>query len=984
MGKLYKAKTAIAAIAVAILFAVGIMPVSGNWAVLANAAYAEEETDVVTVLDKGGEAVEAKDLNILPLAMDGMDGNESFDSVAGGGSPYSVDTGWLHYRSDGVVSYSRQTSLGNPNGASALYDINAWGPGEEKRMTALFANADSIAASYGIAGDNKRALIQAAIWAVESDMEPLNPSLFSITSLDPNMASALQMLYYAAMGGFKLQAGSVEGLDDGGVLFCAASFDGGYARYGPFTVSGANSASIAAADAPAGSYFGKFFGEAIDPVNLVNGQQVYFFIPRTCGTTVVPKIAINMEYDTFTVTKYSGLPGYKDQIVFEPSGNKEVTNTGTCLGFGEVEILKVDELTGETLSGAEFVIEQWVKDSSEWIKTKVPVIWDKDKRTYFTGLLCDNGDPESRVRIREVSAPYSYLGGWSMEVSFNRQYGVYSKVNATNKPVYLKINMSKLDRDTDKGIAQGDATLAGAVYGLYMNEDREHPDRTQFVKGQKIAEAKTDVNGIISFENLFPAKYYVKEISPSGGYLLDDTVYEVDGVHGGDSESITFDITVTEQVEKQKFSLAKLGVSEDGQESCLTGAGFKVYLINGLKGVKDGKLVPVNEEWSGADFDGYDFEIEPTAKIDGTNSQEMFTDAAGILVSPELPYGEYVVVETTAPEGYLPADPFIVMVYSDSREAQPQRIIEDKAKRGDIPYTPAPVQKPAIWGDSSPKTGDGFNLAFMILILCASAVTAAILVKRIHGRRTPKKDRAKSGKGAQLIKKLLAIFTVTAIALFSFVACASENKESIRDEDAAADGAVADSPAAEAPLEEGHTEVNPQKVSIGSVVVGASTVDLTLPPIILGMSTGEENLAPGVDLADYARRKDFISAKWNKDLSITVTMTTDRYKKYQTDMSVQIEGILEGLLTDTYVVSIEKAPDYKTVSVVVDRAALEEAGIVSAEGLVSFYHIPMLASYINVYRMFVGVDNEFSVTVSDSETGVRLCGIDYPLDKFTK
>ncbi|MCL1896658.1 MAG: SpaA isopeptide-forming pilin-related protein, partial [Clostridiales bacterium] len=603
--------------------------------------------------------------------------HETFRSVSGGVSPYNIDTAWLHYRSDGATAYCRQKGLDNPDGTNGDYYINAWEPGEREKMLGLFGNVNSIAASYGISGDYKRALIQMCIWTITHDYESYNPSLGSVTSSDPAMLSALHALHSAAMGGYTATSASISGLSNGSRL--VASAYGSYIRYGPFSVSGAKSAQASAKDAPAGSFFGNASAAAINKDNLTNGQNFYFYIPRGAGWTTVPSITVKAQYDTLEVTKYSGFSGYQDQITGGDPGSAEITRTGTLLGAGEAEIWKHDDEDSKAaLSGAAFAIDEWSKASGGWKDSGVSVTWDNASRRYKTGVLVETDDNDGRFRIRETKAPYSYLSGWREEISVRNQYGAAFKIHATDTPVKLKISLFKLDRNTEKPVPQGDASLMGAVYGLFMNEDREHPNGTKYTKDQRIAEAVTDKDGKIVFEDLFPAKYYIKELKPSEGYLLDETIYEIDGVHDGVEKSIARNINVTEQVKKQKFELIKIGTSEAETEVSLLGAGFKVYLISELSGVKDGSLKAINGEWMWQDFKGYDFSGEPTAMIDGVHTPEFFSNELGHFISPEFPYGTYVVTESTTPEGYLAINPFIVKVTEDSREAQPWRIFDDK------------------------------------------------------------------------------------------------------------------------------------------------------------------------------------------------------------------------------------------------------------------------------------------------------------------
>lgn len=145
--------------------------------------------------------------------------------------------------------------------------------------------------------------------------------------------------------------------------------------------------------------------------------------------------------------------------------------------------------------------------------------------------------------------------------------GQTASVQFSNVLKKFRVNVTK--QDYEKGHAQGDAKLGGAVYGLYKGDEL-------------IAQYTTDSNGS------FTTDYYVcgtdwtvREISPSEGYLLNDTVYKV----GADPKDYTVeynnapDMTVMEQVIKGKISIIKH--TDDGETQIETpekGAEFQVYL----------------------------------------------------------------------------------------------------------------------------------------------------------------------------------------------------------------------------------------------------------------------------------------------------------------------------------------------------------------------------------------------------------------------
>ena len=81
-------------------------------------------------------------------------------------------------------------------------------------------------------------------------------------------------------------------------------------------------------------------------------------------------------------------------------------------------------------------------------------------------------------------------------------------------------------------------------------------------------------------------------------------------------------------------------------------------------------------------FIGYDFSKDECASYYENREkivvEEMFSDQNGYVLSPELPYGKYVVVESTVPENMNGINPFLVTIDEDSREPQPWRVFDDR------------------------------------------------------------------------------------------------------------------------------------------------------------------------------------------------------------------------------------------------------------------------------------------------------------------
>lgn len=295
--------------------------------------------------------------------------------------------------------------------------------------------------------------------------------------------------------------------------------------------------------------------------------------------------------------------------------------------------------------------------------------------------------------IQEIQAPEKYYGSnETYEFTYlyknDQTYEYIFSHDFKNEEVRAEIHVRKIDKETHDFLSQGDATLVGAEYGLFAAEDIEHPNKKSGVvykSGELVSKGKISEAGTLDFVNLYLGKYYIQEIEPAEGYLLDPTKYPVEASYEGqDIKIVHRDVTVNETVKKQLFQLIKVG--SDGEQTeadLLKGAGFKVYLISSLKGVKNGSIKPNgNGNYSPDQFCGYDFSNETTALDYSEDSRgipmpEIFTDEKGYAVSRELAYGKYVVVESTTPENYNTIDPFIVTINEDKREPQQWRVFID-------------------------------------------------------------------------------------------------------------------------------------------------------------------------------------------------------------------------------------------------------------------------------------------------------------------
>lgn len=192
--------------------------------------------------------------------------------------------------------------------------------------------------------------------------------------------------------------------------------------------------------------------------------------------------------------------------------------------------------------------------------------------------------------------------------------------------------------DAETGLPQGDATLAGAVYGVFRGEELVDTYTTN-ESGQ-----------FTTTDYICGNDWTIRELSPSEGYLLDDTVYPV----GAEPQHYTekynpIALDVTEQVIRGGVTLTK--VDKDYPENKLEGAVFEVY--------RDSNR---NQELDAED------------ELLGT-----MEELGGEYALTGLCYGGYFAKEAQAPEGfYLDENAYYFAITTDGETVT----VENEAGKG--------------------------------------------------------------------------------------------------------------------------------------------------------------------------------------------------------------------------------------------------------------------------------------------------------------
>lgn len=394
--------------------------------------------------------------------------------------------------------------------------------------------------------------------------------------------------------------------------------------------------------------------------------------------------------------------------------------TGTMSGADEVVRLK------EGVKGV-YTTPVWLYYSPD-NEGKFRIIETKAPEGYFGDWKNEeiiNSDEDKNVYDFVISSEASKNGETVVVSNMeNDSFG--------NRRVKGNITFSKLDLEGKTGKAQGDATLSEAVYELHAAKDIVHQDGITGILYHKddlipvsasgyeegvwvyeydpdgTARMRTGLSGEVKITNLELGKYYLKETEASEGYLVDPDIYEVDVTYENEKvEVVKRDTDVFERVMKQSLSFYKYTTDNNSDKlDPMKGAGFSIYLVSELE---NGKYKELSDEElvqaviddmrnpSTLQYDTYE-KYEPatvyaekdsedvmsgrlvktvnyaggkTYKASGENAylvSELESDKNGVVKTPRLPYGRYIVVETKTPKGKTATRPFVINVTSDEKD----------------------------------------------------------------------------------------------------------------------------------------------------------------------------------------------------------------------------------------------------------------------------------------------------------------------------
>ena len=285
--------------------------------------------------------------------------------------------------------------------------------------------------------------------------------------------------------------------------------------------------------------------------------------------------------------------------------------------------------------------------------------------------------PLGQYRVVEVEAPYGYvLNPNEQKVTFTY---VDDKTPVIKESLTFSDDRQKLDMSVTKLDAEDNTPIAGAVFGLYADEDIKNADgRVIIEKGTLLEKATSDENGKIAFVKDYPfAKYVARELVKPAGYVTNEEAVNFDTKYQGQdvkaavynseykNTPTTFEFTKTDiqftvedtgkvqHVEmKDEVPTGSIVINKDGEfvtDTTLMKGYWYDFIFNFFKDSLAGVTFDVYAKEDIVSADGLDTVYHKA----GDKVATIVTNDKGIARIDDLPLGKYYLVETKTIDGFV-------------------------------------------------------------------------------------------------------------------------------------------------------------------------------------------------------------------------------------------------------------------------------------------------------------------------------------------
>lgn len=376
---------------------------------------------------------------------------------------------------------------------------------------------------------------------------------------------------------------------------------------------------------------------------VIDGKDNFYIVVPTSSKlnefTVSTIVQSNVRHNSSTIWMYQSsdhassqqkVAGMKPDMFWENATDSERVEL-----FGWIEVFKTDEFN-KPVANVEFS----VYSDKACTKLVTKLVTKADGKAVSDGLT------PGTYWVKETKADNIYVIDTKPYTAtvVSGQTSHQDFVNALKK---WKVTVNKVNADTNS-FAEGDATLEGAVYGIFKDGER-----AKTVDG-RIVDYTTDGNGQFTTDYYYCGTgYEVREITPSVGYKLDTTAHKI-GTNPGDytlEYSSAPDITSYEQPIKGMAKIIKH--CDDGNTGIDTpevGAEFQIYLK------------------SAGSFENARESERDVLVIDANGNG--ISQATGGFGTKWMPYGTYTIHQSKCWEGKEQQPDFDVVISTDGQVSQ--------------------------------------------------------------------------------------------------------------------------------------------------------------------------------------------------------------------------------------------------------------------------------------------------------------------------
>lgn len=369
----------------------------------------------------------------------------------------------------------------------------------------------------------------------------------------------------------------------------------------------------------------------------MSGDSLYY---DTQGTPILPIGTITIQETKAPVGYLLNPEVFVQQI--RPEGTARGVNTyqePTALETPQKGIIRLEKKSSEADYGTA-VLEGAVYEVRDHTNTLVDTL-----TTDKAGKAQSKELPWGSYTVKEKSAPTGFLidpntHTVDLTTENTTEQVFYKTVISTEIPQKGIIALKKVDSETGKNTAQGEGTLEGALYDVFLKSAYHTGDNTKSPSFQMTM--TTNKNGEAKSSELPLNIYYVIERKPSEGYLVDPVTHEVTlSAENRLDRVFTKNVKSEEDIIRGNVEIVKLKENEDKDEDT----------FEGLEGVE------------------FTFTSDTTGKV----VKKIVTDKNGFATTVDkthprggLLYDTYTVTETKCPAGLKPIEPFQVTIWEES------------------------------------------------------------------------------------------------------------------------------------------------------------------------------------------------------------------------------------------------------------------------------------------------------------------------------